>query len=494
MSVKFTAGFLTQTQADALNRLFAKPTLGDVWAVPPLQMTRGPSGQPAISLPPPESWWAKLTDEDAGAWTHEEWWESEPGTWEKKPLGVTGTLDAYPVGGKTGTEDVIVRMWQSRSVPDVYEFDPGADASDTSFWAEITSGPSTNAYSWKQIVLSAGVYVDASPPVTGSANAYPTYVATLAPFVQAGTQVRMWPSPTQSGKYEFEPLESGFFAQITNGPSSGAYSWKQRVNIAGVWSDLAGFTGTYNAYPVELDGSTPAVELGTTVWMWRSTSGKFVFQVFQPASYDVPGLVTTAAQTFRGDKTFRLDSMAVIGDGSNDVAFYVGSLGAITVGQVGSGMTVDLLGGNSDSNAGMVSVGGGVSASAYTVRYDLTHAASFYVTLNGSGNVCVGVGGNFGSAFDAFQYDPTTQIFSVGGTSGSLRVSDDVRVDTGGSYYVGTAQGQTVGISITDQTGGVQSMTFTGGILTAQSYSPPPSPPSAVGEILTDGGIDGGTW
>ncbi len=364
---------------------------------------------------------------------------------------------------------------------------------DESFWAEITSGPSTGAYSWKQIVLGSGVYADASPAVTGSSNAYPTYVSSLAPYVQPGTQVRMWPSPTQSGKYEFEPRESGFFAEITAGPSSGAYSWKMRTVTAGAWADVAGFTGTSNAYPAQLDGSTPAVEIGTTVWMWRSTSAAFAFQTHQPASYTVPGLVTTGAQTFKGDKTFRCDTLAVIGDGSNDVAFYVGSLGALTVGQVGTDMTVDLLGGNSDAGAGIVSVGGGVSASAYTVRYDLTHAASFHVSLNGSGNEYVGIGGIFGgSAFDAFQYDPTTQIFLVGGNSASLRVSDDVRVDTSGTYWVGSDQGISFTYSVVDNSGGTQSMTWTGGILTDETYTA--GTPTELGEILADGGIDGGTW
>lgn len=376
------------------------------------------------------------------------------------------------------------------------DFNPFIDfyesAGDGSFWAEITGGPSTGAYSWKQIVLSAGVYVDASPSVTGSLNAYPTYVGGLAPFAQAGTQVRMWPSPTQSGKYEFEPMETPFWAEITGGPSSGAYSWKMRTLTAGVWGDVAGFTGTYNAYPVQLDGSTPAVETGTTVWMWRGTSGQFAFQIFQPATYDEPGLVTTTTQVFRGDKTFRCDSLAVRGDLSDDVAFTVGSLGALVVGQVGTDMTVDLLGGNSDSGNGIVSVGGGVSASTYTVRYDLTHGASFYISTNGLGNLYVAIGGTFGSAFDAFQFDPTTGIFQVGGTS--LRVSTDVRVGASGSYWVGTDQGITANKSFVDINDNTHDVTIDGGIITDWTITMPPPPASPVAEILADGGVDGGTF
>jgi len=205
MSVKFTAGFLTQTQADALNRLFAKPGLGDVWATPPLQMVRGPGGQPGIALPPPESWWAKLTDEDAGAWTHEEWWEITPGVWEKKPLGESGTLDAYPTEGTDGVIDRIVRMWKSRSVPDVFEFNGSDGALDPEVWARIVTPLPTadpGPYTAVGVELVAGVWQDKSPQVDYDEVIYRAPSNIAPPKIPAGQRVRLIPSPTDPDKWE----------------------------------------------------------------------------------------------------------------------------------------------------------------------------------------------------------------------------------------------------------------------------------------------------
>lgn len=80
---------------------------------------------------------------------------------------------------------------------------------DTSFWAEITGSsggaePATT-YSWKKKVLSASthLFVDASPGVTGTntLKRAPS-VASAPPVIPTGHVVRVWPSPTDVGKFE----------------------------------------------------------------------------------------------------------------------------------------------------------------------------------------------------------------------------------------------------------------------------------------------------
>jgi hypothetical protein len=84
-------------------------------------------------------------------------------------------------------------------------------AGESGFWAEITgSGGTPTAYSWKKKELdSSFAWVDSSPSVTGTENAYPVAGSSGPPPVQTGTPVWMRPSRTESDKYEFLAVSGG---------------------------------------------------------------------------------------------------------------------------------------------------------------------------------------------------------------------------------------------------------------------------------------------
>ncbi len=119
---KFRPGETTQSEARELNKMKVRGT-GGRWFAAPFQTISGPDGGQALMPVPPTSWWSYLTATDGSAWTHCEYAETGGGVWDFQNGGVWGTLNAYAVPGTTSNAGDVVRMWQSQSLPDTYEFE-----------------------------------------------------------------------------------------------------------------------------------------------------------------------------------------------------------------------------------------------------------------------------------------------------------------------------------------------------------------------------------
>jgi hypothetical protein len=144
-------------------------------------------------------------------------------------------LQGVPVG-----TFVVVHKVNDVSGDPIWYFDGqqvayGADGPGA--WVEIT-GESSGAYSWKQKDLDATT--DASPSVTGSANAYDVNSTEGIP---SGTIVWLIHDGTN---YRFEFSRLSFWAKIT-GETSGAYSWTE---LQGDATTTTSRTGTTNASEV----------------------------------------------------------------------------------------------------------------------------------------------------------------------------------------------------------------------------------------------------
>lgn len=289
----------------------------------------------------------------------------------------------------------------------------------------------------------------------------------------------------------------GFFARLTtSSDNGGAWSvprWKWHAvksGSTGVPQDDGGESATFNAIPHTIDGTNrcnPAA--GLRVWMWESKeSGFYEFLPIGYASVTDPGLVSIAAQTFNGVKTF--DDQIIVNEGQagNTTATAVKVRGNDYNGITGGAydlMTVASSpydsGGSKRSGTITIGVDNGASLAdppskkinlaLYGDSYQYGSQEIYAYDTGGVnyglvrvGSTAAGFGIEIESSVDGANVYLTTTTFKVTGYEPTLRVDDGIYADgwisTASGFRVGGALD--AGDSATDALGNV----FAGGIVT----------------------------
>lgn len=302
---------------------------------------------------------------------------------------------------------------------------------DESFWAEITAGPTSSAYSWKKVKQVAGVWSDVSPAVTGTLNAYATEVDGTVPVLKVGSTVRMWASQTASGEYECELNQNA--------------GWDWAFDF---------FTGLVNT--------------GT--------------QYFKGAKLFSPSLTvdTQDTGTQGGTASFAVGSeMFGVGYTTLNVQSNFGT----------SYQSIDMLGGNVSSGNGMVACGGQFSCVGNLNVLETPAGPSY----GGIGPGIIQSSGTYGTvAFEALPVYGGVLTYTTAGGAPDQILLDNATVKTSGSFYipvaqsywVGAKQGETVNRSITDIFN-THTVEVTGGLITDWAVSPV-SPPTGTGAVVLD--------
>lgn len=225
------------------------------------------------------------------------------------------------------------------------------------------------------------------------------------------------------------------FAVLTE--ATGASSWQGReVNISsGVWS-TNGLSGTDNARPFLMDGSTFTPKPTANVLLFEDSDGDLGYLPIQAANRvsgtDYPGYVSTGAQTWNGDKTFG-DRVYVNDDAS--------ATGTVFAAYFNSGVKSALLSAIDNTTYSCVVVGDGTPSELFV--YGETHTTRLLVVPGGISPTAPGGIPSTGAASLVYPYNPSTYpttlaLFGASGaavlltpSAGILGISSGLSTSTG---------------------------------------------------------------
>lgn len=225
------------------------------------------------------------------------------------------------------------------------------------------------------------------------------------------------------------------FAVLTE--TTGASSWQGReVNIgSGAWSS-DGNSGTDNARPFLMDGSTFTPKPTANVLLFEDSGGDLGYLPIQSANRvsgtDYPGYVSTGAQTWNGDKTFG-DRVYVNDDAT--------ASGTVFAAYFNSGVKSALLSAIDNTTYSCVVVGDGTPSGLFV--YGEAHAKRLFVVPGGISPTAPGGIPSTGAASLVYPYNPTTYpdtlaFFGASGaavlltpSAGILSISSGIITSTG---------------------------------------------------------------